>query len=414
MAKKTHVVDQHQLVGWFDKNGAGADNLAQMIFSDPQRKGVDEDRKWSCRPILLKGEKVLQKEIHRTGKVFHETAPMDRWMELLNEGRQKFRQVLLQFDGMEFQLFYAKDDAYRILKKVTAPVANGGQENEKGSKGSSVAILEHNRRKNHVLQDGHVYPFLVKLGIMNAEGRVLKDKYDKFRQLNRYLEFVRDALKEMPEKDVWTIVDFGCGKAYLTFALYHYLVVELGQSVRLIGLDLKADVITYCQGVANELGFEGLIFEIGDISAYEGCKEADMVISLHACDTATDASLAKAVGWQASVIFAVPCCQHELYSKVENEALSSMLKHGLLKERFAALATDALRGMKLECFGYKVQMVEFIDMAHTPKNILIRAYKQSSKAKNDKKMDEAKETYEAFKKTLGVADMFIDEAFKEE
>lgn len=392
MAKKAHKMDNGQLKEWLESQGAIEETFVQMVLSGPIMKGTEIDKKWVMKPIVMKGEVCLQKEIHRTGKVYHETYALHQWHEELVRGSDYFRQGLLQFSVADFQLFFEKEGSCRVLK-------NSPQK-------TKVEPQSHNRVKNYVLAEGVAHPFLVRLGIMNEEGRVYKDKFDKFKQLNRYLEFVRDALPEMPEGETWTIVDFGCGKAYLTFALYHYLVVMLGKKVRLIGLDLKEDVIRYCQGVAQELGFEGLHFEIGDISAYDGCTKADMVVSLHACDTATDAALAKAVGWNASVIFAVPCCQHELYPQVENVELEAILKHGLLKERFSALATDALRGLMLERVGYRVQMVEFIDMTHTPKNILIRAYKESKSSGN-----QGIEAYNQFKKVTGAKRLFIENAF---
>jgi len=172
-----------------------------------------------------------------------------------------------------------------------------------------------------------------------------------------------------------TILDFGCGKSYLTFAMYHYLKELKAYPVRIIGLDLKADVIAHCNELAQKYGYSGLQFLVGDIAQYEGVDAVDMVVTLHACDTATDYALDKAVKWGAKVILSVPCCQHELNQQIENELLQPVLKYGLIKERMAALLTDALRAEILESKGYQVQILEFIDMEHTPKNILIRGVK---------------------------------------
>ena len=224
-----------------------------------------------------------------------------------------------------------------------------------------------------MLEEGVPVSFLVELGIMNEEGRVLARKYDKFRQINRFLEMVQDVITHLPEGRPLTIVDFGCGKSYLTFALYHYLSVQQRRSLNIIGLDLKADVIEHCNDLARRLHYGDLKFLVGDIADYDELNEVDMVVTLHACDTATDAALEKAVRWGASVILSVPCCQHELYDQVESSVMNPLLSHGILKERFSALATDAIRAKLLDIMGYKTQLLEFIDLENTPKNILIRA-----------------------------------------
>ena len=229
--------------------------------------------------------------------------------------------------------------------------------------------------KKYVLQEGVPVPFLVDLGVMTAEGKVVKSRYDKFRQINRFLEFIEDVLPNLDPNRTNTIIDFGCGKSYLTFAMYYYLHVLKKYPIRVIGLDLKKDVIALCNRLSKKFGFENLTFLHGDIAGYEGVDQVDMVVTLHACDTATDYALEKALEWDAKVILSVPCCQHELNKQMENEILKPVLKYGLFKERIAALVTDALRAGRLEEAGYQVQILEFIDMEHTPKNILIRAVK---------------------------------------
>ena len=220
-----------------------------------------------------------------------------------------------------------------------------------------------------------IRPFLIDLGVQTAEGRIVHARYDKFRQINRFLEFVQDILPQMEKGRELTILDFGCGKSYLTFALYYYLKILNGYDIRVIGLDLKEDVIARCNALAEKYGYDKLTFLTGDIADYEGVSKVDMVVTLHACDTATDYALEKALEWDAKVILSVPCCQHELNKQMENEILKPVLKYGLIKERIAALVTDALRAGRLEEAGYQVQILEFIDMEHTPKNILIRAVK---------------------------------------
>ena len=240
-----------------------------------------------------------------------------------------------------------------------------------------LASLSHNRTKKYVLQEGVPVPFLVDLGVMTAEGKVVKSRYDKFRQINRFLEFIEDVIDELPKDRTIRIIDFGCGKSYLTFAMYYYLHELQHRDIQVTGLDLKTDVIQHCNELAEKLGYDRLKFERGDISTYEGTDVADMVVTLHACDLATDYALDKAVKWGARVILAVPCCQHELNRQIKCDPLKPVLKYGIIKERVAALLTDALRANLLEQQGYETQILEFIDMEHTPKNLLIRAVKKN-------------------------------------
>ena len=240
--------------------------------------------------------------------------------------------------------------------------------------------LQHNRQKRYVIPEGHAVPFLVDLGVQTPDGKVIKSRYDKFRQINRFLEFIEDILPELDKGRELTILDFGCGKSYLTFAMYYYLHELKEYDIRIIGLDLKKEVIRHCNELSEKYGYEKLRFLEGDIADYTGVNKVDMVVTLHACDTATDYALAKAVGWDAKVILSVPCCQHELNRQIRNEVLEPVLRYGLLKERMAALITDGLRAQYLEREGYEAQILEFIDMEHTPKNILIRAVKRNQKA----------------------------------
>lgn len=255
--------------------------------------------------------------------------------------------------------------------------------------------MEHNRKKNYILEEGVPVPFLIDLGVMSAEGKIIRAKYDKFRQINRFLEFIEDILPELPRDRELTILDFGCGKSYLTFAVYYYLQVLKHYDLRVIGLDRKADVIDNCNRLRVKYGYEKLQFLQGDIASYEGIDRADMVITLHACDTATDYALAKAVKWGARVILSVPCCQHELNKQIKNELLDSVLSYGIVKERMAALLTDALRAEYLESRGYRTQLLEFIDMEHTPKNILIRGIFTGKAADNIEQIRKIEEFFQA-------------------
>ena len=245
--------------------------------------------------------------------------------------------------------------------------------------------LSHDRKKDCLLPADEPVPFLVELGVQTKSGKIMDKKYKKYRQINRFLEYVQDVLPRLEKGKPLTILDFGCGKAYLTFALYHYLKIMEGYEVTMIGLDLKQEVIRDCSRLAEKLGYSGLTFLQGDIGSYEGVDRADMVVTLHACDTATDFALDKAVRWGAEVILSVPCCQHEMNGKITGELMQPILKYGILKEKIAALITDGLRANLLEQKGYDVQILEFIDMEHTPKNLMIRAVKGKGGNPGDKK-----------------------------
>ena len=280
----------------------------------------------------------------------------DRLLEYMEE----FRQMQASTVHMNYTVLVSKKGKVTIQKKA--------------SKGSVRPVeLSHNRSKKYILEEGIPVPFLQDLGVMTKDGKIVHSRFDKFRQINRFLEFIEDILPKLEKDREITILDFGCGKSYLTFAMYYYLHELKHYDVRIIGLDLKADVIAHCQQLAEDYGYEKLTFLTGDIADYDGVDHVDMVVTLHACDTATDYALDKAVRWGAKVILSVPCCQHEVNRQIENELLQPVLKYGLIKERMSALLTDAIRANLLEEAGYQVQVLEFIDMEHTPKNILLRA-----------------------------------------
>lgn len=348
-------------------------DLTRLTLSSP-RKGREES-KVRLRPVMLKGKLKFQAEIFRGVQAFHENLDQEEavarvlgWME------DTFCQ--LQLTGTQ------GDVTALVSKKGRMTVKEKKHPRSQGSGDACVkkAALEHNRKKAYLLEEGIPVPFLVDLGVMTAEGRIVHARYDKFRQINRFLEFIEDVIPALPKDRELTILDFGCGKSYLTFAMYYYLRECRGLDVRIIGLDLKKDVIRKCSGLSRKYGYDKLTFLEGDIAGYEGCSQVDMVVTLHACDTATDYALYKAVKWNAKVILSVPCCQHELNAQLRNETLAPILKYGLLKERIAALATDGLRAGLLEQQGYDTQILEFIDMEHTPKNILIRAVKRTGAA----------------------------------
>lgn len=254
--------------------------------------------------------------------------------------------------------------------------------------------MTHNRVKKYLLKEGIPVPFLIDLGVQTPEGQIVRARYDKFKQINRFLEFIEDILPTLSRERTVQIIDFGCGKSYLTFAMYYYLHELQKYDVEITGLDLKEDVIENCNELSRKYGYEKLKFEKGNIADYQGKDQVDMVVTLHACDTATDYALEKAVKWNARVILSVPCCQHEVNRQIRNEELEPVLRYGIVKERIAALVTDALRADMLEMMGYETDILEFIDMSHTPKNLLIRAVKKENCAgsrEEQKKQDAAQD-----------------------
>ena len=351
-----------------------SERLYQIIVSNPRKK--DDVFKIKIRPVMMKGAVCFQETASKGTQVFHENYNKEEILDkLIIYMEEEFKQLEAQsMDGKLTALVSKKGKVTVKLQKTEL------QEKQK------MPDMSHNRVKQYILQEGIPVPFLVDLGVQTKEGLIIKSRYDKFKQINRYLEFVEDVLPVLVKKDGTVhIIDFGCGKSYLTFALYYYLHELKKLDVMITGLDLKTDVIKNCNRLAKQYGYEKLQFIQGDISTFNGADQVDMVVTLHACDTATDYAIQKAVGWNAKVIFTVPCCQHEVNKQIENDLLLPMLKYGLLKERMAALLTDAVRANLLEEAGYDTQVLEFIDMEHTPKNILIRAVRREVKAAMVKK-----------------------------
>lgn len=362
--------------------------LLQAVFSSPRRKDGTIARKATVRPVKLKSGLCYQFERFADNKAFHENVDANELADKLAAEMNSYKQALIQTTEADVQALANKKGELTLVVRAKAPDQAGGS--------AKAVPQEHNRDKRYVLPEGEPVPFLISLGVMTPEGKIFKAKYDKFRQINRFLEMVADVAPELPKDKPLHIVDFGCGKSYLTFALYHYLAIKLKLPVRIFGLDLKKDVIEACAKLAYELGWQDLTFAVGDISAFRERKSVDMVVTLHACDTATDAALLKGIEWGASVILSVPCCQHELFRQISQPVLQPLLKHGILKERFAALATDAIRANLLELAGYRAQLLEFIDLEHTPKNLLIRAVKDRGKPD----MERLRAEYERFRDFL--------------
>lgn len=360
-------------------------DLIQAVWSNP-RGG--EIQKVKVRPVELKGSLYFQFESFTKTQVFHKNLEADAVAQEMCVLAQQFKQLQMVTLQEEYSVLISKKGKVTVRKKKRDKVAQQAKN------------YAHNKAKNYILQEGTAVPFLIDLGVMTREGRIVSAKSDKFRQMNRFLEFIEDILPQLAKDRELTILDFGCGKSYLTFAMYYYLHELKGYDIRVIGLDLKKDVIAHCSALAQKYGYEKLTFLHGDIADYEGVSEVDMVVTLHACDTATDYALAKAVGWNAKVILSVPCCQHELNRQIQNEMLSPVLDYGLLKERFAALLTDGLRAKYLESKGYETQVLEFIDMEHTPKNILLRAVK--SKKMNTVRVRKCQEDIRSCEECFGV------------
>lgn len=353
--------------------------LVRIIISNPvEKQGMS---KVKIRPLKQKDLLLFQAEELIGNQAFHKNLPKEECADYaadLLDGT--FRQLELESGKGQVRILISKKGIpdikiKRIPQKITAV----------------PAVTDHNRQKNYILKEGTPIPFLVDLGVMTENGTIIRSRYDKFRQINRFLEFIEDILPRLYKDRENVIIDFGCGKSYLTFAMYYYLHVQKGYSIRIIGLDLKQTVIDNCNRLSERYGYGKLRFYHGDIASYEGVNQVDMVVTLHACDTATDYALAKAVSWGASVILSVPCCQHELNKQMENSMMAPVFQYGLIKERMAALYTDALRAEILENQGYRTQILEFIDMEHTPKNILIRAVKQGEKKNNRSQIDEIME-----------------------
>ena len=358
------------------------ETLIRVILSNPSSK--DGVIKICARPMLKNKSLLFQIEEYTKTQVFHKNLTAGDASSYLtgklssdtSSQTASFKNALVETKSFTANVLVSKKGTITIKKKMNA-----------SAKQPKIS-LSHNRKKKYILEEGIPVPFLIDLGVMTQNGNIINAHYDKFRQINRFLEYIEDILPSLPTGRELRILDFGCGKSYLTFAIYYYLKVLKGYPVRITGLDLKEDVIRHCNELAVKYGYNKLEFLCGDIAYYDGCSQVDMVVTLHACDTATDYALAKAVGWGAKVILSVPCCQHELNKQMKNDLLSPVLHYGILKERMAALMTDGLRAQILEANGYRTQILEFIDMAHTPKNLLIRAVYNGHCADNKDQINE--------------------------
>lgn len=343
-------------------------DFVSAVLSNPREK--DGTVKVKIRPVMKQDRLLFQCEEYRNNQAFHLNLEAEATSEYVENQMKVFKQMQMETRQFRYQVLVSKKGKMTIQKRLqTAEVKE--------------VNYSHNRAKHYILEEGKTVPFLRDLGVMTKTGEIVRTKFDKFRQINRFLEFIEDILPQLPKDREVTNLDFGCGKSYLTFAMYYYLHELNGYDIRIIGLDLKTDVIEACNQLAKKYGYRKLKFLEGNIADYTGSDEVDMVVTLHACDTATDFALAKAVGWKAKVILSVPCCQHELNGQMANEVLAPLFSYGLIKERMAALVTDSLRAEYLKREGYDTQILEFIDMEHTPKNILIRAVYTGKRGDND-------------------------------
>lgn len=375
------------------------DKLIKIVFSD--RKSGDFN-KVIIKPIILKSVKNIQIESFKDNKAFHKNIDLNNLKELednLKEYIDNFKQILLQIEGSDISFIRKKENFSRKEKESNLIKTSN----------------EHNKKKQYILNEGDKIDFLIELGLMSIEGKILKSSYNKFKQINKYLEFIDDVIEELKAKKLITdhinVLDFGCGKSYLTFALYYYLKnYRKDLTFSIVGLDLKKDVIEFCNKLAKKLNYENLEFLNGNIKDYDKSKEVDLVFSLHACNNATDYSLEKALSLDAKAILAVPCCHHEFFEKVQKNknsefynTLKIMADNGVVLDKFATLATDSFRSLSLELCGYKTKMIEFIDMEHTPKNILIKAIKSKSSNLKEKLVE-----YNKLKEFLGIKPLLED------
>ncbi|MDU1312832.1 class I SAM-dependent methyltransferase [Clostridium septicum] len=364
-------------------NEIAKEEIIKIIVSNKTNKDIKYNKISFILKENSKKKKYYQIEKYTDKQVFHENIETNALEKKLMEYvSSNYKQVGAWSSETTFDLKISKKGKVHLGKK----------------KSNNLKLVNkgHNKEKNYILKEGMIIEPLIDLGIFTKEGKVINSKYDKYKQINRFIEIVDDEIKKNDYKEL-TILDFGCGKSYLTFVLYYYFVQIKKIKVKMIGLDLKEDVIKKCNEIAKRYNYENLHFELGDINGFKYNNKVDMVITLHACDTATDYALYNAIKWNSKMIFSVPCCQHEFNAQMKTESLTILTKYGIIRERMAALMTDSVRANLLECLGYKTQLLEFIDIAHSPKNILIRASKTNiSKEKKEKALNEVKALMKEF------------------
>ncbi len=369
----------------------------KLVLSGKQPGCENAPEKVTVRPVQVRGQDVYQlAQRHAAGETHENLASPAAAQRVAELFGSVFRHCHAATAQSELDAHLQEDGSVAFQERPLALYAE-----QIATPRHDAAAGAHNRTKNYIIPDGQPCPFLIEIGVMTQSGHVRAAKQAKFRQINRFLELVDDVTGALAPGEELHVVDFGCGKSYLTFALQHLLANVHGRKVRIVGIDRNAEVMAECSRVARLLGLKDVTFQTCDIAEYEPAGKVHMTVSLHACDTATDFAVAKAVGWESDVILAVPCCQHELAGMIDVHDLSPLTKHGILKERFAALATDALRAALLELCGYKTQVVEFIDMEHTAKNVLIRAVRRDVSVPASQ-LAEQRESLARFKALLGI------------
>ena len=347
-------------------------------------------QKLSIRRIVIRDETRWQVSMREAQRETHENVTDVELIERLDKAfPADYVNAVVFTDDADFQFRAKRNGKVKVIK---------------GKPTRTPEVAEHDRTKKYLIPDGVPCPFLEAIGVMSRAGKIHKSKFAKFRQINRFLEFINDVADALPNDEI-NIVDFGCGKSYLTFAMHHFFHNIQGMACNIVGLDLKEDVIRDCQSIANSLGLTGIDFQVGDVHRLDCERRVDLVVSLHACDTATDATIAQAIRWDARVLLSVPCCQHELAAQMSHDTLIGVTEHGILKERFAAIATDALRAKLLEHHGYQTTVMEFIDMEHTAKNLLIRSIRSSM---SSERKQQAVEDFTVLKKQLMVDDFALE------
>lgn len=382
------------------------EELGKIIFSSLTKKDGEKITKSTIKPLLIKENLFYQNEYFQNNKAYHKNLEKNEVEPLILKIYENYKNINIIARDKDYAIMYNKG---RFHLKITSKMHE------------EIKITQHNKKKEYIIEEGTPVEFLVDLGIMDKEGKVIKNSYNKFRQINKYLEFIESVIEELQKKKLINnqlkIIDFGSGKSYLTFVLYYYLHEMRKISVEIIGIDLKKDVMENCSFLAKKYRFENMKFIYGDIKNYEGYKEVDIVFSLHACDTATDYSFLKALDLNAKAILAVPCCQHEFSAKISKsketglkKKLSPLISHGILQEKLSSLLTDGFRANVLELCGYRAKVLEFIDTEHTPKNLLIKAIRDNGMTEGY--LEKKREECEIFMKFMGIEPFFYDSAKK--
>ncbi|MCR9201074.1 MAG: SAM-dependent methyltransferase [Planctomycetaceae bacterium] len=375
--------------------------LRKAVFSKPARRSDDTPSRVDVRPVEISGQWHVQLTTRRANQDHHRNLSLQQAEQelpalLLNP----YLDLRLETETEEIVARHTRKGVCRLQRKAL----------------STAATVEttHNRRREYLIPDDRAVPFLVETGIMSSGGRVRDQHRKKFRQINRFAEFIRDVIRQLaiPAGQRIRVVDFGCGKSYLTFATHYLLSEILRHPATIVGLDRRDDVIATCRGISDRLGLTGLKFEVGDIAGYQPEGPVDVSISLHACDTATDDAIAVAAGWQAKAILAVPCCQHELAGQLTTDRLPVLSRDGIIHERFASLATDSIRARLLECIGYRTTVMEFIETEHTPKNLLIRAIRRQERMSDSPDPQYWGELL-SFQQQLGVSSLRLQQKLEE-